>query len=60
MRICKNCGLCFAGKGRGTAEYCDADEKGRVCKEIGAFVHWSQNKEERIALEAYQAWLEDS
>lgn len=56
MRVCKNCGLYFAVKGRGTAEYCDVttDEKGRVCKEIGAFVHWSQSKEDDEVFKAYR------
>lgn len=56
MRVCKNCGLYFAVKGRGTAEYCDVttDEKGRVCKEIGAFVHWSQSKEDDEIFKAYR------
>lgn len=56
MRVCKNCGLYFAVKGRGTAEYCDitTDEKGRVCKEIGAFVHWSQSKEDDEVFKVYR------
>ncbi len=56
MRVCKNCGLYFAIKGRGTAEYCDVttDEKGRVCKEIGAFVHWSQSKEDDEIFKVYR------
>ena len=56
MRVCKNCGLYFAVKGRGTAEYCDitTDEKGRVCKEIGAFVQWSQSKEDDEIFKVYR------
>lgn len=56
MRVCKNCGLYFAVKGRGTAEYCDitTDAKGRVCKEIGAFVHWSQSKEDDEIFKVYR------
>ncbi len=56
MRVCKNCGLYFAVKGSGTAEYCDVttDEKGRVCKEIGAFVHWSQSKENDEIFKVYR------
>ena len=56
MRVCKNCGLYFAVKGRGTAEYCDitTDEKGRVCKEIGAFVHWSHSKEDDEIFKVYR------
>ena len=56
MRVCKNCGLYCAVKGRGTAEYCDVttDEKGRVCKEIGAFVHWSQSKENDEIFKVYR------
>ncbi|MEY8261651.1 DUF6076 domain-containing protein [Oscillospiraceae bacterium 50-60] len=56
MRVCKNCGLYFAVKGRGTAEYCDVttDEKGRICKEIGAFVHWSQSKEDDEIFKVYR------
>ena len=56
MRVCKNCGLYFAVKGRGTAEYCDitTDAKGRVCKEIGAFVHWSQSKEDGEIFKVYR------
>lgn len=56
MRMCKNCGLYFAVKGRGTAEYCDVttDKKGRVCKEIGAFVHWSQSKEDDEIFKVYR------
>lgn len=56
MRVCKNCGLYFAVKGRGTAEYCDVttDGKGRVCKEIGAFVQWSQSKEDDEIFKDYR------
>ena len=56
MRVCKNCGLYFAVKGRGTAEYCDVttDGKGRVCKEIGAFVQWSQSKEDDEIFKVYR------
>ena len=56
MRVCKNCGLYVAVKGRGTAEYCDitTDAKGRVCKEIGAFVHWSQSKEDDEIFKVYR------
>ncbi|MCI8740971.1 MAG: hypothetical protein HFG10_12890 [Oscillibacter sp.] len=56
MRVCKNCSLYFAVKGRGTAEYCDVttDEKGRICKEIGAFVHWSQSKEDDEIFKVYR------
>ena len=56
MRICKNCGLYFAVKGRGTAEYCDitTDEKGRVCKEIGALKHWMKSKEDDEVFNAYR------
>ena len=56
MRICKNCGLYFAVKGRGTAEYCDitTDEKDRVCKEIGALKHWMKSKEDDEVFNAYR------
>ena len=56
MRMCKNCGLYFAVKGRGTAEYCDVitDGKGRVCKEVGAFVQWSQSKEDDEIFKVYR------
>ena len=52
----QNCGLYFAVKGRGTAEYCDitTDGKGRVCKEIGAFVQWSQSKEDDEIFKVYR------
>lgn len=56
MHVCKNCGLYFAVKGRGTAEYCDitTDEKGRVCKEIGALKHWMKSKEDDEVFNAYR------
>lgn len=56
MRVCKNCGLYFAVKGRGTAEYCDitTDEKDRVCKEIGALKHWMKSKEDDEVFNAYR------
>ena len=46
MRRCKNCGRLFAVTGHGGTEYCDrpADEKGRTCKEIGAFRVWKKSK----------------
>jgi hypothetical protein len=41
MRRCKNCGRLFGG-----TEYCDrpADERGRTCREIGAFRVWEKSK----------------
>ena len=46
MRQCKNCGRLFAVTGHGGTEYCDrpADDKGRTCKEIGAFRVWEKSK----------------
>ena len=46
MRRCKNCGRLFAVTGHGGIEYCDRpfDEKGRTCKEIGAFRVWEKSK----------------
>lgn len=46
MRVCKNCGRLFAVTGHGGTEYCDrpTDEKGRTCKEIGAFRVWEKSK----------------
>lgn len=46
MRVCKNCGWLFAVTGHGGTEYCDRpfDEKGRACKEIGAFRVWEKSK----------------
>ena len=46
LRVCKNCGKYFAIQGRSNAEYCDCvfDEKGRTCKEIGAFRVWEKSK----------------
>ena len=46
MRACKNCGRLFAVTGHGGIEYCDRpfDEKGRTCKEIGAFRVWEKSK----------------
>lgn len=43
LRICKNCGHYFPVRGRGTALYCNitADQKGRTCKDIGAFTCWN-------------------
>ena len=39
-----------------STEYCDitTDAKGRVCKEIGAFVHWSQSKEDDEIFKVYR------
>ena len=46
MRRCKNCGRLFAVTGHGGTEYCDrpADERGRTCREIGAFRVWEKSK----------------
>lgn len=46
MRVCKNCGRLFAVTGHGGTEYCNRpfDEKGRTCKEIGAFRVWEKSK----------------
>ena len=46
MRRCKNCGRLFAVTGHGGTEDCDrpADERGRTCREIGAFRVWEKSK----------------
>ena len=49
MRVCKDCGRLFAVTGHGGVEYCDRpfDEKGRTCKEIGAFRVWERRARAR-------------
>ena len=46
LRFCKNCGRYFYFTGRISAEYCNriADDKGRTCKEIGAFRAWEKKR----------------
>ena len=53
MRRCKNCGRLFAVTGHGGTEYCDrpADDKGRTCREVGAFRVWETKDE-------FYAWSE--
>ena len=56
MRVCKNCGRLFAVIGHGGIEYCDRpfDEKGRTCKEIGAFRVWEKSKSEDEVFKIYR------
>ena len=56
MRLCKNCGQLFAVTSRGGTEYCDrpADEKGRTCKEIGAFRGWEKSKSTDEAFKVFR------
>ena len=56
MRPCKNCGRLFAVTGHGGTEYCDrpADEKGRTCKEIGAFRVWEKSKSTDEAFKVFR------
>ena len=56
MRVCKNCGRLFAVTGHGGTEYCDRpfDEKGRTCKEIGAFRVWEKSKSEDEVFKIYR------
>lgn len=56
MRVCKNCGRFFAVTGHGGTEYCDRpfDEKGRTCKEIGAFRVWEKSKSEDEVFKIYR------
>ena len=44
MRRCKNCGKYFAVTGHASTEYCDRvfDDKGRTCKDVGAFRQYSR------------------
>lgn len=56
MRVCKNCGRLFAVTGHGGVEYCDRpfDEKGRTCKEIGAFRVWEKSKSQDEVFKIYR------
>ena len=56
MRRCKNCGRLFAVTGHGGTEYCDrpADDKGRTCKEIGAFRVWEKSKSTDEAFKVFR------
>ena len=56
MRECKNCGRLFAVTGHGGVEYCDRpfDEKGRTCKEIGAFRVWEKSKSDDEVFKIYR------
>ena len=56
MRVCKNCGHLFAVTGHGGTEYCDRsfDEKGRTCKEIGAFRVWEKSKSDDEVFKVYR------
>ena len=56
MRQCKNCGRLFAVTGHGGTEYCDrpADDKGRTCKEIGAFRVWEKSKSTDEAFKVFR------
>lgn len=56
MRVCKNCGCLFAVTGHGGTEYCDRpfDEKGRTCKEIGAFRVWEKSKSDDEVFKIYR------
>ena len=56
MRRCKNCGRLFAVIGHGGTEYCDrpADDKGRTCKEVGAFRVWEKSKSTDEAFKVFR------
>lgn len=56
MRVCKNCRCLFAVTGHGGVEYCDRpfDEKGRTCKEIGAFWVWEKSKSDDEVFKIYR------
>lgn len=56
MRVCKNCGRLFAVTGHGGVEYCGRpfDDKGRTCKEIGAFRVWEKSKSEDEVFKVYR------
>lgn len=56
MRVCKNCRRLFAVTGHGGVEYCDRpfDEKGRTCKEIGAFRVWEKSKSKDEVFKVYR------
>ena len=56
MRRCKNCGRLFAVTGHGGTEYCDrpVDDKGRTCKEIGAFRVWEKSKSTDEAFKVFR------
>lgn len=56
MRRCKNCGRLFAATGHGGTEYCDrpADDKGRTCKEVGAFRVWEKSKSTDEAFKVFR------
>lgn len=56
MRRCKNCGRYFAIQIRSTAEYCDRviDERGRTCKDVGAFTTWTQSKKDDTLFNDYR------
>ena len=52
----QNCGRFFAVTGHGGVEYCDRpfDDKGRTCKEIGAFRVWEKSKSEDKVFKVYR------
>lgn len=56
LRICKNCGHYFPVRGRGTALYCDitTDQTGRTCKNVGAFVSWTNKNADTEPFATYR------
>ena len=56
MRMCKNCERLFAVTGHGGIEYCDRpfDNRGRTCKEIGAFRVWEKSKSDDEVFKIYR------
>lgn len=56
LRVCENCGRYFPVRGRGTALYCDitTDQKGRTCKDRGAFIRWLNSRTESEPFKIYR------
>lgn len=56
MRVCKDCGRLFAVMDHGGTKYCGRpfDEKGRTCKEIGAFRVWEKSKSDDEVFKVYR------
>lgn len=56
LRVCKNCGHYFPVKGQGIVLYCDitTDQKGRTCKDIGAFTRWKNSKTDAEPFKIYR------
>lgn len=56
VRVCKNCGKYFALTGRTNAEYCGRvfDDKGRTCRDVGAFHLWERKQKDDEVFVAYR------